>query len=101
MLYVCTNTSTGGAEFGHTMRLRSELPVHVCIAGSFSITGFGGAANGPGGLVAWASGGRLYRFFEVELHAQVGSIVCMDSGITVCVFGPWPPQPCSCTRVGV
>jgi len=26
---------------------------------------------GPGGLAAWATGGRLYRFFEVELHTQV------------------------------
>lgn len=54
-----------------------------CLAGTFSITGFGGCANGPAGLVAWASGGRLYRFFEVELHTQVcvGGWVCGCVGV--------------------
>jgi hypothetical protein len=43
-----------------------------CPVGAFTITGCGGVACGPGGLVAWATGSRLYRFFEVELHTQVG-----------------------------
>jgi hypothetical protein len=53
----------------HVLDVVSLFCLHP--AGLFVISGCGGASNGPGGLVAWASGGRLYRFFEVELHTQV------------------------------
>jgi hypothetical protein len=57
----------------------------VCYAGAFTIAGCGGVACGPGGLLAWATGGRLYRFFEVELHTQVGDD--RDNGFCVCGVG--------------
>lgn len=69
-LYVVTDdTSPDGAASSqlHILDVKNKL-----VAGTFNIQGLAAVVVGPAGLATWSSGGRLCRYYEVELNAQVG-----------------------------
>lgn len=68
-LYVVTDdTSPDGAATSilHLVDVKNKL-----VVGAFPLQGLSAVVVGPGGLAAWCLGGRLYRYFEVELATQV------------------------------
>lgn len=70
-LYVVTDdTSPDGASSSilHLVDVKNKL-----VVGTFPLQGLSTVVSGPGGLATWCYGGKLCRYFEVELGTQVGS----------------------------
>eukprot|EP00879_Flechtneria_rotunda_P007092 GHRR01007444.1.p1 GENE.GHRR01007444.1~~GHRR01007444.1.p1 ORF type:complete len:921 (+),score=350.13 GHRR01007444.1:614-3376(+) len=68
-LYVATDdTSLDGAASSqlHIVDVRNKL-----VAGSFPVQGLQAVVVGPGGLAAVGAGGKLMRYYEVELNTQL------------------------------
>eukprot|EP00878_Enallax_costatus_P016671 GHUV01017491.1.p1 GENE.GHUV01017491.1~~GHUV01017491.1.p1 ORF type:complete len:607 (+),score=167.44 GHUV01017491.1:135-1823(+) len=68
-LYIITDDTapdSASSSILHIVDVRNKL-----VVGTFPLQGLSTVVVGPGGLATWCLGGKLYRYFEVELATQL------------------------------